>query len=54
MRKSRERCFLYVGFCLALLPVLLLRDFTPSNELRYLRIADEALRNHTLFAFTNR
>lgn len=53
MRKSRERCFLYVGFCLALLPVLLLRDFTPSNELRYLSIADEALRNHALFAFTN-
>lgn len=44
---------MYIGFCLALLPVLLLRDFTPSNELRYLSIADEALRNHTFFAFTN-
>lgn len=53
MRKSRERYCLYIGFCLALLPVLLLRDFTPSNELRYLSIADEALRNHTFFAFTN-
>ncbi len=53
MRQSREKYLLYVGVCLALIPVLLLRDFTPSNELRYLSIADEALRNHTLFAFTN-
>lgn len=44
---------MYVGFVAALLPVLLLRDFTPANELRYLSIADEALRNHALFAFTN-
>lgn len=39
--------------CVALLPVLLLRDFTPDNELRYLSIADEALRNNTFFTFTN-
>lgn len=38
---------------LALLPVLLLRDFTPSNELRYLSIADEALREGHWFAFTH-
>lgn len=37
----------------SLLPILLLRDFTPSNELRYLSIADEAIRNGNLFAFTN-
>lgn len=37
----------------ALLPVMILRDFTPSNELRYLSIADEALRNGNLFTFTN-
>ncbi|MCD8312803.1 MAG: dolichyl-phosphate-mannose--protein mannosyltransferase, partial [Bacteroidales bacterium] len=43
----------YAAVCVALLPVLLLRDFTPANELRYLSIADEALRNHTFFAFTN-
>ncbi len=53
MRQSREKYLLYAGVCIALIPVLLLRDFTPSNELRYLSIADEALRNHTLFAFTN-
>lgn len=38
---------------LALLPVLLLRDYTVSNELRYLSIADEAIRNHTFFSFSN-
>ena len=44
---------LFVILLLALLPIMLLRDFTPDNELRYLSIADEALRNHTFFAFTN-
>lgn len=44
---------LYTGVCLAFLPLLLGRDFTPANELRYLSIADEALREHTFFAFTN-
>ena len=53
MRESRERHLLYLGLCAALIPILLLRDFIPSNELRYLSIADEALRNGTFFAFTN-
>ena len=39
---------LLAGCLLALLPVMLLRDFTPSNELRYLSIADEALREMLL------
>lgn len=39
--------FVYLFILLALLPVLLLRDYTPGNELRYLSIADEALRNGT-------
>lgn len=43
----------YIYVFLALLPVLLLRDFTPANELRYLSIADECLRNGTWVAFTN-
>ena len=34
----------YLIVLAALLPVLLLRDYTPSNELRYLSIVDEALR----------
>lgn len=44
---------LYVVFFIVVAPVLLLRDFTPDNELRYLSIADEALRNHSFFAFSN-
>ncbi len=35
------------------LPLIFLRDFTPLNELRYLSIADEALRNGQFFTFTN-
>lgn len=42
--------FVYLA---ALLPAMLLRDYTPANELRYLSIADEALREGHLFAFTN-
>ncbi len=44
---------MYLGFALALLPILIFRDFTPANELRYLSIADEALQNHTFFSFSN-
>ena len=43
----------YIGICLALLPLMFFRDYTPDNELRYLSIADEALRNGTFFTFTN-
>lgn len=35
------------------LPLILFRDFTPLNELRYLSIADEALLNDRVFTFTN-
>lgn len=34
-------------------PLMAMRDFSPSNELRYLSIADEALRDGHVFAFTN-
>ena len=37
----------------AFLPLLLFRDFTPDNELKYLSIADEAIRNGNFFTFTN-
>jgi 4-amino-4-deoxy-L-arabinose transferase-like glycosyltransferase len=40
-------------FVLMLIPAMLLRDFTPDNELRYLSIADEAIRDGHLFAFYN-
>ena len=42
--------FLFITICL--LPVMIMRDFTPDNELRYLQIADEAIENGNLFAFT--
>lgn len=38
---------------ICLSPVMAMRDFSPSNELRYLSIADEALREGHIFAFTN-
>ncbi len=38
---------------ICLFPVMLLRDFTPSNELRYLSIADEAIADGHIFAFYN-
>ncbi len=43
----------YLLLLLAMLPVLTLRDFTPDNELRYLSIVDEALKNGHFFTFTN-
>ena len=42
--------FVFITLCL--LPVMILRDFTPDNELRYLQIADEAIENGNVFAFT--
>jgi 4-amino-4-deoxy-L-arabinose transferase-like glycosyltransferase len=53
LRILNSRNIVYIVFCIAVLPVLIFRDFTPDNELRYLSIADEALRNGTLFTFTN-
>lgn len=38
---------------ICLLPVMILRDFSPSNELRYLSIADEAISQGHVFVFTN-
>jgi 4-amino-4-deoxy-L-arabinose transferase-like glycosyltransferase len=45
--------YLYLLWFVALLPIMISRDFTPDNELRYLSIVDEALRNGTFFTFTN-
>lgn len=42
----------YAGIFLALLPILIFRDYTPDNELRYLSIVDEALRNGNFMTFT--
>ena len=43
--------FAFTFVCL--FPVMLTRDFTPSNELRYLSIANEALADGHTFAFYN-
>ena len=43
----------YLLLLLAFLPLLFFRDFTPDNELKYLSIADEAIRNGNFFTFTN-
>ena len=40
-------------FFISGIPCLLMRDFTPDNELRYLSIADEALLNGRFFVMTN-
>ena len=44
---------LFGGMLLCLAPVLLLRDFTPANELRYLSIADEAIADGHWLSFSN-
>lgn len=36
-----------------IVPALVLKDVSPSNELRYLSIADEALENGSVFTFSN-
>lgn len=50
---SQNPILRYVLYLLAFLPLFLWRDFTPDNELRYLSIADEALKNGSLFTFLN-
>ena len=52
-RYIQNKYLRYLLYLLAVLPIFIFRDFTPDNELRYLSIADEALRNGTLFTFTN-
>lgn len=47
---EKYRFLIYLA---AVIPLFILRDFTPDNELRYLSIADEAIRNGNLFTFTN-
>ena len=42
--------FVFTAICL--FRVMLLRDFSPDNELRYLQIADEAIADGHVFAFT--
>lgn len=50
---KRKDIYLILFWFIALLPIIILRDFTPTNELRYLSIVDEALVNGDIFTFTN-
>ena len=43
----------YTLFLIVLIAPFLFRDYSPDNELRYISLADEALRNHTWFTFYN-
>ena len=43
----------YSLYILAVLPLFILRDFSLDNELRYLSIADEAIRNGSVLTFYN-
>ena len=52
-RQEQSLWWIYALTLLAMLPALVLRDFTPDNELRYLSIADEALREGQVWCFTN-
>lgn len=45
--------WIYVLAAAAMLPTLVLRDFTPDNELRYMSIADEALERGSVWCFSN-
>ena len=42
----------YIPFLIAALPALILRDFSPSDELRYISIANEAIAQNHWLAFT--
>lgn len=49
--KKQWICFALIF--VAILPILILRDFAANNELKYLSIADEAIENSHIFAFYN-
>lgn len=43
--------FIFAAICF--FPIMAMRDFSPSNELRYLNITDELIQNGHVFALTN-
>ncbi|MBR5073655.1 MAG: hypothetical protein IKX26_00300 [Bacteroidales bacterium] len=46
-----RRTVIFLFIFAMMLPLLLMREFTPSNELRYLNIVDDALQNGNFFTF---
>lgn len=53
MKTKHKFIYIYLIWLIALLPIMILRDYTPNNELRYLNIVDEALQSGNIFTFTN-
>ena len=49
---SHPLAAVFTVMTLCLIPAMLLRDYSPSNELRYLNIVDEAISGGHVFAFT--
>lgn len=49
----KKQYLVFIGIFIALLPVLIFRDYTPNNELKYLSIAEESIRDGNVFAFYN-
>lgn len=52
MRRYLQSVRPYIPYILALIPVMAFRELTPQNELRYLTIVDEALRDGHFWSFT--
>ncbi|NMB37664.1 MAG: glycosyl transferase [Bacteroidales bacterium] len=52
-KQQREQTIRFVIYLLILLPLMLQRDITPNNELKYLSIADESLRDGHFFTMYN-
>lgn len=52
-RNFTELLVVYLSVLAVLIPIIVFRDFTPANELRYLSIADESLASGRWWAFTN-
>lgn len=51
--KQLYRFLLYLIPLVCFLPIFILRDYTPNNELRYVSIVDEALNNGSIAVFYN-
>ncbi|MCK9625171.1 MAG: glycosyltransferase family 39 protein [Bacteroidales bacterium] len=51
--EKKQQIIRFLIYFIILIPLMLFRDITPNNELKYLSIADEALRNGSIFAFFN-
>lgn len=53
MKRPIHTLFLYLIPLLVFVPIYILRDYTPNNELRYVSIVDEALNNSSVLVFYN-